>query len=269
LKPMTFELSDADHAHFLLGNLDIDAQLLAIRDVLGRNRAAEHALAAEIEAIADGALNAEGAASWHLDDLWVDNLHASVFQGAAHSMASAGMIAPLLETLLVRIFAAIGREDWPTAKTERRTRAGGEPPGFWNPQNYYPKPPEHDRKPKTNLILGIPQLAKDTGLENDLPTDYEKVVEALFTYRNFNFHNGFEWPEDFRDKFDEQSRRWPQDWFSRSTSGGRTWIVYMTEDFVQRCLRFVDEVLAAAGRLSRRQSEAHGRKQSSTEPPPA
>jgi hypothetical protein len=253
---MAFELSDSDYAHFLLGDIDLDAQLIAIRNVLARNRAADSALAGEIQEIAEQAKKAQKALSWRLDDLWVDRLHASVFQHASHSMAGAGMLAPLLETLFVRIFEAIGAEDWTLATTERRKRAKRETAELWNPQIYFPG--GKNEAPSTNLILGIPQLAKETGLIADLPEDYAKVVGALFTYRNFMFHNGFEWRDDYRAKFDEASSTWPAEWFDRSRRDKRTWIVYMSNDFVQRCLGFVDEVLVAAGKFARRQGDAHG-----------
>jgi hypothetical protein len=255
---MTSELSDLDHAHHLLGDtIDLDAQLLAIRGVLRRNAAAQARLSTEIHEIVDSSKSARGNASWRLDDEWVDRLHDSVYQDAAHSLAAVGMLAPLLETVFVRIFTAIGaRADWPRASDGRLNRAGGDVPSLWDPQVYFAE----DGTRKGDLIRGIRQLARETGLAAELPADYEAIVQALFTYRNRMFHSGFEWPVADREHFDRliEMQCWPAEWFTRSTSGGATWIVYMGEDFIRRCLDFIGELLEAAGAFARQRYELYG-----------
>lgn len=257
---MGYELTDTDYGHMLLGDIDLDAQFVAIRGMLARNKEADVALEAEIRAIAETARTAEGGGAWGLDDLWVERLQESVYQDAAHSMAACGMLAPLLESVLTRMFQSIGAEtEWPTASEVRRTRAGGEADGFWNPQIYYDDKSER----KNDLISGIIQLAKETGLVAELPNDFALVVKALFSYRNRMFHNGFEWPVAQRESFDRmiEADRMPADWFRRSTSDKKTWIIYMAEPFITRCLALFGEVLEAGGRLARSQSAKHGWKQ--------
>lgn len=57
---MHLTLTDADYGHMLLGDLDLDAQFIAIRNALARNKEVEAASNAEIRAIADAARKAVG-----------------------------------------------------------------------------------------------------------------------------------------------------------------------------------------------------------------
>jgi hypothetical protein len=72
------------------------------------------------------------------------------------------------------------------------------------------------------------QLAKVIDLKKHLPDGLTKTIEALFDYRNFMFHNGFEWPKAQCEEFDEhiEKRDW-QAWFSKATRGDAPWIFYI------------------------------------------
>jgi hypothetical protein len=252
---MSLNLSDTDYGHHLLGEeSDLDAQLLAIRDVLQRNRAAETALAEEIDALSDPL---RSGASWRVQDLRVDRLHHSVYQDAAHSLSAAGMLAPLVETVFVRAFAAIGaRPDWPSASTSRLDRAGRANADFWKAQVYFPR----SGPGRTDIARGVQQLAQETGMAAGLPSDYASVLTALFAYRNQVFHNGLEWPVARRETLDRLiiSEGWPATWFTRATSAHKTWVIYLSDAFVARCLEFVGEVLAALGMFARQRYESYG-----------
>ncbi|MFD2781185.1 hypothetical protein ACFS32_08735 [Novosphingobium pokkalii] len=91
----------------LLGDADLEAQLRAIRGQLHRQAQADATLQDDIADIAKRASTASGEYGMHLENSWVDEMHASVFQDAAHSTAAIGMLAPLLESLFVGIFAGI------------------------------------------------------------------------------------------------------------------------------------------------------------------
>ncbi|MFA4952510.1 hypothetical protein [Brevundimonas sp.] len=255
----SFDVSDRDYAHMLLGDIDLDAQLLAIRSAIRRNAEADALLSQEIAELGERAKAASHDLSWRLTDIWVDRNHASVYQDAAHSMAAVGMIAPLVEALLVRVFRAIGEQNWPLASDKRERRCGNDA-RFWNPQIYYDK----NDAPKTNLLAGTMQLFEASGLKVELKpprfASTSDLLETLIAYRNNLFHNGFEWPVEQRAAFDAliEKKAWPQSWFPRSTSGGATWIVYMGEDFIDLCLEWIDELLESAGRLARKQGTAHG-----------
>jgi len=81
-----------------------------------------------------------------------------------------------------------------------------------------------------------------------MPEDTKQVLEALFEYRNAMLHSGFEWPPERRKAFGDRVARWDAAWFLSSRSDGEPWVWYMTEVFVGRVLKFVGEVLEAAGR---------------------
>lgn len=243
---MQFELTDRDYAHFYFQDVDLDAQLLAIRAALGRQARADAALADDITALAARAEAARDAAGDRLVGMWTDELHGSVYQDAAHSAAAVGMLAPLVESVFLTIFRGIERMGvdklGEPGRGERAGRAGTE---FWNGKLYFAK-----AGPREDLPLGIVQLAKASGLADHLPDDYPKVVQALFLYRNRMLHSGFEWPVGDRAKFARgiAEQTFPDDWFAGATTNGEPWIFYMSEMLIARVLALVDEVLVAAGR---------------------
>lgn len=241
-----FEISERDHGDYLLGeDIDLDAQLLAIRRLLSSHQAADEALSREIDELEVATRAASGAYADHLVDLSVDQMHGSVYQDAAHSMAAAGMVAPLLETMLVRLFARMGEQAWPTVASDRVTRAGKMHPDFWNAQVYFSKEGE-----KPDIAVAVRQLITATGLGAYLPADFDSAFDALVTYRNRMFHNGFEWPVEARTKFKAllEAKGW-NDWFRSSLTNHQPWIFYMSPDFIDRCLDLVEDLLVATGQL--------------------
>lgn len=253
---MSFETSDRDYGHYLLGeDIDIEAQLRAIRVLLHRQRADEEATAREIREIETEAGEASGEWAQHLVDLRSDELHGSVYQDAAHSAAAAGMLAPLLETIFTRAFLEIEKRRWPQADMTRLDRARDHGENPWLARHYFSSSGEV----KTDIVRGAGQLATMTGLDKELPEGFCDAFEALITYRNRMLHSGFEWPVDDREKFETriELRKW-QAWFSSARTGGRPWSFYMTEAFIARCLNLVDELLEALGRLVRARFAVNG-----------
>ena len=235
-----FELTDRDWAHFYFEDYDLEAQLIAVRAFLAASREAEVGQRAEIEALADRAKSAQ---SEHLDGMWTDAVHASVYHDAARSAAAVGMLAPFVENLFTGIFRGIGKlgvdslGHIPDSPRSQRARAL-----FWDPHHSL-----GDGEVKGDLIRGIVQLADAAELRPHLPKDLEPVLEALLGYRNNILHNGLEWPVDRREKFANQVARWPKGWFEKAESKHKPWVWYMSEMFIQRVLGFIDEVLEAAG----------------------
>lgn len=254
---MTYDISDRDYGHFLLGDdFDLDAQLRAIHWLLAHHGTASEMASRELEEINSAAARAYGAWADHLVDMSVDQMHGSVYRDAAHSMAAAGMIAPLLETVATRIFKSIGaRTHWPLADQKRRGRAGANKEGFWNPQIYF----SGDGEQKRDMVCGLPQLGIAAGLSDRLPSDFIEAFEALMQYRNRMFHNGFEWPSDTRKTFATtiKDRGW-ETWFDWSTTNHEPWICYMTDALIARSLELVDELVDGAGKLVRAQAETNG-----------
>lgn len=264
---MIYHLSDRDYAHFALPHIDLDAQLRAIRSLLSRNRTADEALTKEIQELGDRARTATGANSWRLVDDHVDLMHGSVYHDAANSMAAVGMLAPMIESVFVGTFKAIGRQGWPLNGDKRLKRAGADHERFWDPQVYFPK---GKAKPRTDLVLGIDQLLDATGMTGFMPEDYQAVIKALFAYRNRMLHSGFEWPRAARREFADfiAQEGWPEAWFSQATSGGKPWVFYMSEALIERCFAVLDAALDSAGRYIREQSDGTGWIDEPPEPEP-
>ena len=67
-------------------------------------------LTPRIEALVEESKSVAGANAELVVDQWVDSVHRSVYQDAAHSLAAVGMLAPLLESVLVQSFTALRRK---------------------------------------------------------------------------------------------------------------------------------------------------------------
>lgn len=241
-----FGLTNRDYAVLLLEDVDLEAQLLAIRSILRRHAEADAALQQEIEELARRAGEAQGEYGIHLQNSWVDEMHGTVFQDAAHSMAAIGMLAPLLESIFVGVFRGI-RDITPPATpvtpTGRRAAFIADTK-FWDPHYVFGGP----RREK-DVVRGILQLVDSTGLTPHLPADYAQVLNALFKYRNKMLHQGLEWLPTERTSFERMivSEGWPSDWFERSLTNGETWIIYMSDVLIRHTLTRIDEVLDGIG----------------------
>jgi hypothetical protein len=229
--------------------LDTESQLTAIRGLLARMQQTDKELTEEIRKIEEHARRAGGIENEHAVDEWIDRLHHSVYQDAAHSMAAVGMLAPFIESLFCQGFQAIRRHYYPASppnSSHERWKAAGDAP--WDCHLVV-----NGTRSRVNLVKGIMQLADATDLSKRLPSDLEKALTALFTYRNKMFHNGFEWPLAERLRFDRamEEAGWPENWFTKSTSGNEPWIFYMSKDFIAHCLATIDKVLDAFGEFVR------------------
>lgn len=245
-----FKISNRDQALFLIDQLDLDWQLVAIKGMLCQNREAEAQVAKNIKALDTQIRNcADGDEEYqmHLENHWLDTVHETVFQGAAHSMSAVGMLAPFIESLIVSVFQGL-RERLQANKisVNESIRGLSSTAKFWDPRWVC-----DDKKwQKLGLVHGTTQLADALGLSSFLPDGFKPMHAALTAYRNRMFHNGFEWPLDKRKKFGEliKTEGWPREWFSRSTSDDDPWVFYMSDDFIEHCLQMIDHVLEGVGR---------------------
>lgn len=242
----SFGLTNRDYAVLLLDGIDLEAQLLAVRSLLRRHANADAQLQSEIEELAKRAREAQGEYGMHLTDSWVDEMHGSVFQDAAHSMAAIGMLAPLVESLFVGIFRGI-RDIAPPVKPVTPTGARAAYVAdrkFWDPHYVF-----GGRRSQKDIVRGIQQLVDSTGLTPFLPGDYAVVLDALFKYRNKMLHQGFEWPPAERANFEAMivRERWPSAWFERSLTNGETWIIYMSDVLISLALARIDQMLDGIG----------------------
>lgn len=241
-----FDLTNRDYAELLLEDVDLEAQLIAVRSLLRRSAQADTDLAAEIEELAKRAGEARGEYGLHLENSWVDHLHGSVFQDAAHSMAAVGMVVPMLESLLTATFVGIrdlSDPAVPVTPTGHRAHFLGDQ-HFWDPHYLYGA-----TRGLKDIARGAVQLAESTGLSSFLPADFATVADALFTYRNRMFHHGFEWPKAERVKFAALivDKGWPANWFARSESDHEPWIFYMSDDLINHALGWFDALLEGIG----------------------
>ena len=242
-----FEVSNRDLAMYVIGEPDLEAQLLAITSLLCRNQLTDEALKAEIKQLdEDVRAYANGNAMYrmYLEDRWGDALHHSGFQDAAHSMAAVGMLAPFIESLFVSIFSGLREcEQSKINASIDDPRIAVPQDKFWDLRSEF-----YHRRRRCGVVAGILHVAHATGLTKYLPSGYDKVLKALFKYRNKMFHLGFEWPMPERIEFDKlRSRKWPAEWFRTATRGDEPWIFYMSDEFITHCLKTIDEVLEGVG----------------------
>lgn len=244
----SIEVSNRDLATYLIGEPDLEAQLLVITSLICRNQQVDMALSAEIkQRDEDFRRNARRneMERMYREARWLDALHHSGFQGAAHSMAAVGMLAPFIESLFVSIFS--GLRKYVQIKINGSSadpRIAAPLDEFWDPHFAF-DPGGHRRA----IVDGIEQLARTIGLSKNLPSGYVKMLSALFAYRNKMFHLGFEWPIKERCKFNKrvESGEWPAEWFRKATRGDKPWIFYLSDEFITHCLKTIDEVLEGVG----------------------
>ena len=243
-----FEVSDRDLAMYLFGDPDFEAQMLAIRGALSRNKQTDAAVAAKIKELDEQIrtyASRDQMYQMYLEDEWADALYDATFQDAAYSMAAVGMLVPFLESLFVSTFSGLRdheRSDIIASSDDPKTAESSNE--SWDPQSVF----EHQRR-RRGVVNGILHVSSTIGLAKYLPFSYDKMLNALFAYRNKMFHLGFEWPMKERCKFNKrvQSGEWPAEWFRKATRGDEPWIFYMSDEFITHCLKTIDEVLEGVG----------------------
>lgn len=244
-------LDDRDYLYTLVHNIDWQSQLLAVRLMLSRNRQAGEAFSKAIDKDEADVKAYKGPHQDHWVDRHVDMLHESVYRDAAESMAAIGMIAPMVESTLGQSLAALGdmyvRRNISPSNHKRWKRAGDHA-ARWNCQVYF----DSDKQAKNNIILGMPQLAEASGLDQFLPKDFMAWFEAMFTYRNFMFHGGFEWSIERREFFEKEIEKhgWDQ-FFTCSTSNNRPWIYYIKNEAIDTLPTMVEDMLDSLGRYAK------------------
>ncbi len=245
-----FPISRMDRAlSFIEEDRDLQAQLYAIRGALKRSKAVEAEIIEkirnmdiEIDSYHRDSDNFEDHAMMHMEDFRGDLLQRSVYSDAANSMSAVGMLAPFIESLFVALFEELRKIAVPNAQADPRSQALQTL--YWNPQLVI-----KNGEIGNDLVRGIQELAKVVGLEPFLPNRYDETLTALFAYRNNMFHNGFEWPNDKVERFQSriQNKHWPSTWFQHSSKNDVPWIYYMSEEFIQHCLKLIDQVLDGVG----------------------
>ena len=201
---------------------DYMSQWVAIRGVLQRNLEAEDRASARI--IEFGADICVHSYLQHRMDLHsATQRREKNFLDAAHSMAAIGLIAPLMESLFGRIVLYF--KDVQTWERCRR---------------------------RVGVAEAFLQIAEDIDLKIYLPVHLDKILLALFAYRNKMFHCGLEWPDRDRKNFNMRvlSDEWTR-YFSRTESASEFWFFYMRKGFVERLYDTFYDIIDGVGSYAR------------------
>src|ERR1035441_3914578 len=152
----SFEMSDRDMAVGILNRMDYEQQLMAISGLLRRNKVADEQLEIERKEIIAFIKQSDGPTQLRAIDESGENFYAMVYQGAAHSMAALGMIAPLYESMFYQAFQGIRTNFFGVNAILPGHRSSiTDPDAFWNCRNYYDR---GSAKVKVNVPAGIQQL---------------------------------------------------------------------------------------------------------------
>ncbi|WP_156461954.1 hypothetical protein [Rhizobium sp. Leaf311] len=240
-------LDDRDHLHTLLRNVDWEAQLLAVRQMISRNRKAGEAFSASIKDDAAELDAYNGPHRHHWENRHVDMKFESSYSDAAESMAAIGMIAPMVESTIGQALTALG--DMYDSKSihpgshKRWKRAEGHK-HRWNCQFYF----DSKMEAHNDIFRGLPQLSSACGLDKFLSQDFKTWFEAMFRYRNYMFHGGFEWSLERRDNFEKEIEKngWGK-FFTSSTTNSRPWIYYIRDEAIVAMPRMVEHMLDSLG----------------------
>jgi hypothetical protein len=244
------EIEPVDEGMMLIPHLDYVAQLTAIRDLLSLHESTEQSAAERIRRLEREAGVLSGVATQQAVDEWLDRLHGTVYQDAAHSMAAVGTLAPLAESVFEHGLLSLGRmhSDW-RLPPPGHPRFSNSWPAAWNPKV----------NGKKGVVAGIREICDGAGITPYLHHDTFQILSALFAYRNAMFHIGLEWPEAKRTAFHERAEAWPG-WFVWSTHGDEPWLAYMTSALIDRVITTLDSAIEGLGRyaIDLRKRSSHG-----------
>lgn len=239
-------MDDRDYLFRLVTEIDWESQVRAVRTVLGRNARASAAAQEHIDEV-----KRTGRGQLDEDDL-LDALHQATYDDGANSMAAIGMVAPMVESLFSQAFASLGllysEKDIAPPEDERWTLAGGDEQR-WNCQYYFKNAGE---PPKQDIISGIVQLSRATGLKNHISKADFVWIRAMLTYRNFMFHNGLEWTPRRRAEFTKviEAQKW-EHFFSSATSGGYPWVFYIEKRVMAEIPDVIERILDGMGNFAK------------------
>jgi len=230
-------------AHLQL-DFDMDSQLKAIREQLYVNYQASKNSDKRIQDTVQHAEEASGIMNEYYCNRYLEAIHHSSYQSAAHSMTAVGMLAPFIETVYFQIYKSIGEKICLKERSHPRVLIRK---SFkkWDVHYKY----TGKKKFKNNLVQGILQITQMLGVDRSMPKEFSATLEALFEYRNKMFHCGFEWPLDERKKFEKRILSWPKGWFESFRIDNRPWIFCMTDTFIKKVFDVFDASLIVLGKF--------------------
>lgn len=173
-----------------------------------------------------------------------DLVYTSIFRDIAHSMTAVGALAPFAESVFVHSLGYIcSKFEKQFPSTHTRWKNANQL--AWDCHLSF----NENGCVEKNISKGIIQLLEALDVKNKFPANLEKILSALFAYRNKMFHGGYEWLEDEREKFWKRvEKEWNiggHEWFQNASSGGKVWIIYMSDTFIEECLDCIKDSLSA------------------------
>lgn len=245
------ELNDWDYACCVLGEIDYDSQLQAIKELIRYHKDRCEILIEGIREIESEIKNLHGNAADHASDILVDKMYMLNYQDAAHGMAAVGMLTSFIEAIYCNAFCEIKEilRKKNIQISDNDLRGGRAQKKYWDYRFYW-----EDGKNKKSLVEGILQLSKAIGLDEYMPCDICLKLNALVKYRNAIFHNGFEWSIAERTKFVKaiSDNEWSENWFPCSRHDNEPWIYYIADDFVLDCISMVERIIEAIGAYAKK-----------------
>lgn len=227
-----------------------DEQLAAIRNLLAQRKLIPLSAEEQSARKASFAGRVGPLGRDHMVDAWNGFYQQRVYEDAAYSMAAAGMLVPLIETIFREAFNGIGRlvvtnsiplgphPRWQWLDTEQ-----------WDCQLYC----SVGGRPDKDFVFGVCELVETAGLAPYLTPGFAVTLDAIFCYRDNMIPRGFKWSEedlnDFAREIDEE--RWPYEWFRLSIIEMKPWIYYMTGDLINQCILMIEDFLRAVGDFAR------------------
>lgn len=248
----TFDLDEGDYLYKLLDVIDFEPQLQAIMVALHRNKAAGAKYSEGIKESEQWLRKNSGPHHDHYVDQHVDLLHMGVFYDAATSMAAIGMVAPMLESIFSEVFFSLGDRygQHPSLRPDHHRWARADAAGsnnHWDCQKHF----NNENKEKSDIISGIMQLSKACGLSKFISSENQNFIRAMFYYRNYMFHNGFEWPLDKREEFNVLLSDHKLDkYFSNSITDGKPWIFYIDDNTIENIPNTMKEITGSLAKFA-------------------
>lgn len=192
------------------GGVDYYSQFKAARALLSWQDQWSAASAQESEKLKRQTQNATGSVRDWMVEEQIEFFFRSVYENAARSMATVGMLAPLVESLFERL------------------------------EHILNKTPPY----RKNTVDSILILVREEGIKS-MPDDLESTLRALFEYRNKMFHHGLEWPQRERQKFERRisDAEWPTSWFHQAGDANDPWIFYLSPEFISHCLDTIETIM--------------------------
>lgn len=233
---------------YVLADIDWESQLWAIRSALNMlNKNAlerKEFIESEEQHVRDSPLSGE--AHERLQDGLIGKFDQQVFNEATRSMATIALIVPTLESIFKIIFRNLGemyeRNKHPYSQHKRWiiTKNRKYIKNRWNCEFHYCCKKTQSR----GIAKGISELCDASDLNKYLDPEIMEWISMLFQYRNKMLHGGFEWDQQRKQELDDEiaKKGWSKH-FSRSTTDGETWMIYLSDQAIKDIIPNLEKLL--------------------------